>query len=474
MSLNKKILAVAIAGAFAGNAAAADLSAPGGAIPAYFAKEIIATPAAPVTLTTSASAATQLTWGIGYNFSLNEVRYVRLECSDNIEFDPATAISISSAGGNIGAINGLGTNLLTFSITSNGAPNVLATDTMLVVGDHAITSTDSNVNCTVGMYDQPSQAQAGGNVGLITNTVFSGAYLAFAPSYRLIATATEHTADVEAVPSFTSFVPDSDTNATTAFLGFSTVTYGLRDPDGTGPQTATFQINGTPMTLPTLLAAGTTVRVDGDYALAASTGATPYDVAARNRALLNGTAASAMTATTATFAVGNTAFANNWLQLTRRAGAVIPAADYTATLRAVAANPTVYAVSDIGGVRLGSIVRNGTELQAPLAQIPAGWISRMVLTNTGSVARPYSLTILGETGNTIVTNAAGMTGSVPAGRTVVVDLPTNVFTSFTGAPRATIIANVAGPTKQIQGLYQIVNPEKGSISNHVMVRPGTN
>ena len=98
----------------------------------------------------------------------------------------------------------------------------------------------------------------------------------------------------------------------------------------------------------------------------------------------------------------------------------------------------------------------------------------MVLTNTGTAARPYNLTIIGETGNTIVTNAAGMTGTVPANGTVVVDLPTNVFTSFTGAPRATIIANVAGPTKQIQGLYQIVNPDKGSISNHVMVRPGTN
>ena len=59
--LNKKLLAVAVLGTLAaGNAVASDLSAPGGAIPAYFAKEIIATPAAPVTLTTSASAATKL------------------------------------------------------------------------------------------------------------------------------------------------------------------------------------------------------------------------------------------------------------------------------------------------------------------------------------------------------------------------------------------------------------------------------
>ena len=49
-----------------------------------------------------------------------------------------------------------------------------------------------------------------------------------------------------------------------------------------------------------------------------------------------------------------------------------------------------------------------------------------------------------------------------------------MLTGFTGAPRATLNVTVAGPTKQIQGLYQIVNPDSGSISNHVMVRPGTN
>ena len=62
---------------------------------------------------------------------------------------------------------------------------------------------------------------------------------------------------------------------------------------------------------------------------------------------------------------------------------------------------------------------------------------------------------------------------VPANGTTVVDLNT-VLTSFTGAPRGTLNLTVSGPNNQIQGLYQIVNPDKGSISNHVLVRPGTN
>ncbi|WP_323032634.1 hypothetical protein [Paracoccus sp. (in: a-proteobacteria)] len=83
--LNKKVLVAAvIGGLFAGNAAAADLSA-SPVVPAYFAKEIVATPAAPVTLTTSAAGAT-LGWKINYNFSNNEVRYARIECSSNMKF----------------------------------------------------------------------------------------------------------------------------------------------------------------------------------------------------------------------------------------------------------------------------------------------------------------------------------------------------------------------------------------------------
>ena len=41
-------------------------------------------------------------------------------------------------------------------------------------------------------------------------------------------------------------------------------------------------------------------------------------------------------------------------------------------------------------------------------------------------------------------------------------------------PARYLVVVVATPNHQIQGLYQIVNPDKGSISNHVLVRPGSN
>ena len=106
-------------------------------------------------------------------------------------------------------------------------------------------------------------------------------------------------------------------------------------------------------------------------------------------------------------------------------------------------------------------------------QVPGGWISRLVLTNTSAIARPYTITVLSETGNTVSTN--NLTGTIPANGTYVVEDLNTVLTGFTGPnKRATLNVSVAGPNTAVQGLYQIVNPDKGSISNHVLVRPGTN
>ena len=480
--LNKKLLAVAIVGTLAaGNAAASNLSAPGGAVPAYFAKEIIATTAAPRTLTTSASPDTRLNWNIGYNFSVDEVRFARVECSSNLKFGAGTAVTSSdAAAASIGAINGLSTNVITFSLTSNNAGNLIsATDVLTVSGNHQITGTDAPVNCSVGLYDQPSQAQAGGTAGLIAGSYFSGAYLAFAPSYELLTTVpSTHVANVEADPSFSRFVP-SGSNTLLDQVGVGTnstlsagVSFRLRDPDGAGGQTATFRVDGTPITLVDLFAPTTTITATGDFSLLRNADGT-YTGAALNRTHLGGfTPPNLLNATTARFVVGNSGINNNWLYLYNQLGHVMSESEYHLSLNPVAANPTVYAVTAISNVYIGEIVRNGTQLQAPLVQLPGGWLSRLVLTNTGGTARSYSISVQGEDGNTIST--ANLTGTVPANGTYVVEDLNTVLTGFTGKQRATLNVTVAGPNNQIQGLYQIVNPDKGSISNHVLVRPGSN
>ncbi|WP_043802871.1 hypothetical protein, partial [Arenimonas malthae] len=174
--------------------------------------------------------------------------------------------------------------------------------------------------------------------------------------------------------------------------------------------------------------------------------------------------------TEAVFTIGSNAAMNHYLCFAA-GGDPIRASEFTVALAPVSASAPTYAVGGRGPLDLGAITRNGTELQAPLAQVPANYLSRLVLTNTGSQDRPYEIAVFGETGNVIST--ANLTGSVPAGGTKVVDL-TSVLTGFTAAPRATLNVTISGPNGQIQGLYQIVNPDSGTISNHVMVRPGSN
>jgi len=476
--LNKKLLAVAIVGTLvAGNAAAANLSASGGAIPAIFAKEIVV-PSAGIVLNSSGNPAADLTWNVGYNFSAGEVRYARLECSNTIKFAAGTAVTLSDpAAGNVGSLNGLNTNTVTFSITSVGGPanNVLSADTLLVTGAHTVTSTATPVNCSVALYDQPSQAQAGGTTGLIAGSYFSGPYLTFAQSYQLTTNPTVHTADVESDPSFSEFVPDSVTGTDVALLGAYSVGYGLRDPDGTGAQTATFRIDGNYITMADLFAATTTITAAGDFTPTRNANGT-YTGAALGRAWLNGNA-NLLTATSARFPVGNAAFGGLYLYLWNQLGHVMSESAYTLTLNPVAAS-AAYAPTAITNVLAGEIVRNGTELQAPLAQVPGGWLSRLVLTNTGGTDRGYEVTVQTEVGTSFAGPAAAdnkLTGVIPAGKTVVIDnISKNLLGAVTGNPRATLIVTVAGPNNQIQGLYQIVNPDKGSISNHVLVRPGTN
>lgn len=463
--LNKKVLAAAVAGALmiGGTAFAAPLDV----TRQYYAEEIVfpATGLVP-------SAAPALVWESGYNYSVGEVKYVRVELT-GATFSTTTPVVPTIATGNVGAINGLGTNVITFSVTSTGP--IEADDTFSMPLANAINiPAKGDVSVKVSLYDQASQAQAGGTTGLLAigsydNTVF----LSFVRSYAFTNDANTLTADVATTPTrYGNFLPDATTTpATTATAGTlnDDLSIDLVDPDGaTGTQTATFKADGTVITLADLFGAGSQIAVTGNFAAATSV-------------TLGGTAATpAPSGTPATYPgtltwSGVPTGATAPLIYTVPGNRAIAASDFRATFTPVAAS-AAYTVAPLTANVVGSIRRNGLELQAPLAQVPPAWISRLVLTNTGSTSPAYTITVLGENGQSITT--ANTTGTVAPG-TNVIDLKT-VMTGFSDATRqrGTLVVQVEAPDAvgagTIQGLYQIVNPEKGSISNHVMVRPGTN
>lgn len=428
-------------------------------VPVKFASEIVATTAAPVPLTNAATGL-NLQVAQGYAMSEGEVRYARMECSSNMKFDAASAVTSSNGATLIGAINGLGTNVIYFSVTA-GVGGGLAADTLTVDGTRTVSST-GDVSCSYSLYDQPSQAQAGGATGRIVS-VADKAYIDFTAALLTTVTPATSTADVEAT-----------TGAYTKFTTGNTYTE-LADVVITDANASA--IDGTTL-LDTELLSNTDVSVAGDFTAAANTDGT-YTGAALGRVWIDGAAdcstgsddvgdflATTLSATAATFTGPTANIAGTYsLCFASNGTAAIPAATYTATVDYTTIG-AAYAVTDVTAAAAGTIVRNGTTMVAPLVQKPAGWLSRLVLVNKGTAARAYTVSAVAESGNTVTLSGAAASGTLGAGQTTVVDLPDLI--AATGSPRTSLVVTVNGPENQISGLYQIVNATTGSISNHVL------
>ncbi len=476
MTLNKKILAAAIVGGLFGAAANAQVVlnpiAPETNAPVTYASEInTAGTLAQRTLT--GTAANSITVNSGYAFSSGEVRYARVECT-NVRFLSSGALSATPAGAAFGSLNGLNSSAITFSVTSPVAGITIGTDFNIPATYELLNN--SAGSCTYSLYDQPSQAQAGGTAGRIYTA--TGNFIASAASYTFTApTAETATANVEASPSFTAFVAataPSQTTATTARLAQLTSAHVGNLLPGGAAVTA----------LTDLMIAPVRITVTGDFTAAANSDST-YTGAALSRVWINSDGANCtssgdvgdiqadqLSATSARFTIPTPfALTAQNLCFAPRSGTAIPASTYTATFTPTAINAG-FVTPAVGPRNTGEIVRNGTQLQAQFAQVPAGWTSRIVLTNTGSVARPYTITAQTEAGITATLGTAA-SGTVPANGTIV--LNTSDIATFAGtAPRGTLNVTVAGPNTQLQGLYQIVNGQTGSIANTALVRPGTN
>jgi len=476
--LNKKVLVAAVIGGLfaAGNAAAAPLEV----TTQYYANEIVfpAGGLEPIN-------APQLEWESGYNYSTGEVKYVRVELTGATFTTALGTTPPTIANGTIGAINGLGTNVITFSVTSTGT-NIIATDKFQMDLSDGVDSfinipAKGDVSVKVSVYDQASQAQAGGNAGLLSigsydNTVF----LTFADSYRFASKPNILTADIATAapaPIYANFVAASPTTVPATTISNGTLNNDLgivlvdTDPTVGGVQ-PTRQADGSPMTLADLFAATSKIEVEGNYKAATNVtlgGANPTTT-------FSADATKQVWVGAPTGAVAPLVFINGGALATAKA---IAAGDYKATFTPVSADSTKYSVTPLSVAVAGSIRRNGLELQAPLAQVTPGWVSRIVLTNTGSTSPKYSIKVLNEAGNVITTDATKLTGTVKPGTNVIsLSGDGGVISAYTAAPRATVVVSVETTdgvgTGTVQGLYQIVNGDTGSISNHVMVRPGTN
>ena len=416
-----------------------------------------------------AAADQTATAAFGASFGVDVAAYVRVEVAGGTLTGTVPTTMFAVAGSNGAATVSVaqsGTGFVIFAVTP-AATGSLVSANLATIDTDTGTLTGLTVTDKTGVtmrYRLFETLTAAANPSAINTLKDTGAksYVEFSNAFSATLVAANLVADVAAVPSYTAFFGAAGSRP----LG--TVTYAL----------AVRAVHaGTAAALTDIFAGTTSVTAVGDFTLARNDDLT-YTVAALARVQLNDAAtcagasvnAGTLTQAAATFTLTAAQLTGTrTLCLTAEGTPEISPASYTLATNYV--EQTGYTVTDVAASAAGNITRNGVRMVAPLVNQPAGWFSRLVMTNTGSGARDYTISYLTEAGTTIVVTGAGNSGTLAAGKTTLINLP-DVATITPGAGlgvRASLVVTVNAPQSEIDGLYQIVSPTGSAVSNYVLV-----
>lgn len=461
--LKSAVLAIAALAGSAAFAAAVNLDTSPVAI--KYAKEQTFT--TNIALRDGAAADQQATTTLGASFGTDVTAYVRVDVTGGtfngtpvagmfaVQDSGPAAATVSVA--QIGAGNAYVIFAVTPSSTRNlvGA-NVATIDTDVGTATGILVTAQTGVTLQYRLFETLTAAANPATNNTLKDK--SASYATFVNALSTTVTALSAVADVGAAPSYTAFTG----GGTKAVAKVATAVDG-----------AVALASGAAATAAGLLTATSDLTFTGDFTLVVNDDAT-YTGSALTRVFLAGTAicgggtvnATTVSATTATFTDESAAnlVRDQWLCLTPEGTPEIAVGSYTVAINYEPQSG--FAITDLSGVGAGSVSRNGVRMVAPLAQMPTGWISRLVLTNTGTSVRQYTVSAVSETGTTVVLSGGAAAGALAAGKTTVVDLPASVTISG-GAPRTSLVVTVNAPQSEIDGLYQIVSPA-GGLSNMLL------
>jgi hypothetical protein len=153
-----------------------------------------------------------------------------------------------------------------------------------------------------------------------------------------------------------------------------------------------------------------------------------------------------------------------------QASTALPVSTYTVAV-APSGVATNVSLSAMAASNIGSIARDGVVLIAPLVQQPAGYISRLVLTNAGSQSAAYTIEAISVNGTAVTLDSSLSGQTLSPNSTSVIDLLSSGGTSLIGAvgSRATLKVTVQGASSDVSGMYQITNKASGAVSNVMLI-----
>lgn len=413
-----------------------------------------------------------LTSAMGVTPGADVTVYVRVDLSNGAEFVATPALNVAAGGNGDGAATGAassggaGKSFVIYAVSPVGGESLqadsVATLALNAAGLTAFNSGD--VTAQLRVYETLTAASNPAN-SLTLKATDARTIVTFASGLKATITKGALTAAVEPAgggDAYTDFKDPSTDGKLVGTVNFEAVT-------GVGAA------NGDQVTMANMVDEAEVV-VAGDFSFVKAADEDFDDVldkvflATANTCDAGVIASDALTASKATFeALAPASLVERFVCVLPSGSVAIPAGEYT-----VAADYTAtaaYTLTDLTASALGTITRDGTTLVAPLTNQPAGWSSRLVLTNSGSTARTYAITALKEGTSTVELSGEALSGSIPAGRTKIIDLSTLVAITPAdgGGMRTGLQVVVNGPSSQVSGQYQLVNAATGNLSNVTLV-----
>lgn len=460
-----KVTAIA-AGALLAGASFASVNLDTGVTTGTFAKELNFSS----TGGTAISGLKVISTKLGFGVSGAQDRYIRVDLA---------GAKLAGAAAGVNVVNST-TAFANSTVVAGGAVN----DTYVIyqvtaaAGGHAASDaiaitmpnfyvTNGNAASVTATYTLYETAVAAVNNAAGTNLyTASGALVKFANGLSFALTTNNTTADVS--QSFKKFTAATTTGATpatpsilTARIGsfaYGTVA-GVKVADGV-----------TDVALSDLVTAATKLVFAGTFGATATNGV----FVDANDACVTVLPATVNTAkTSADYTVGTSATTAN-LCYTVTGSTAVPAQSVTAALDLTAAVGS--SAADIAAATIGTIDRDGTELQAPFTTIHPDYLSRIVLTSTHSADAAVEATIITESGVTCPTVNAIPT--LLAGKQLVVNVK-DICPALSAGTRLAVKLTIAAPTTTIQGVYNVMNYDvttgkTNSLISYPLMRPGTN
>jgi len=421
----------------------------------------------------------KVTTQLGAGMSGSQSRFIRLQLT-NAAFSSSAASAPTTPGSmpNTGAFataqqvvgGGTGDAFVVYQLTAQASGQRVEDVVTMYVPPLKGISTATDVVLNYKVYSSAELAAEGTTTPLYSKSV---SYAKFATGLKVTTTA-NNAGDAAAtvVSQYKSFSNNAAaSSANTGILG--TVLIGTTDSKGRDGSSG--------VTLSELLSTSTagTLLVSGDFSAATSVFLGTSTCGSANAGVFTASSATVGVKQSATITLPTSLASSPYgtaMTLCYKADgttAIPRAAAVSAQLTLVASGNST--VTQPAVASLGTVTRDGTTLQAPFVQAPAGWLPRIVLTNTGTSAAAYTGTVTagpsnvtGGTANAVATNAA-LSGSIPAGGQVIIE--GSAFPTFTQSQRGFVSFDIGGVNSVINGVYQLVNGTTGSISNTNMVRP---